>query len=161
MIKKKDKYAALCIVAAQPPQRIALHICPGEAPPYIVAKGECKCLVLAVAYADAAALAAKLLHFVQHELPRPLDAPALPEHLKGALVAGPPYGANAEHARHGRCELAYAPVLGKVVHGFQRKKQVGAAFICIQGLAYLVKARAGALLGQRLFYEKGYLRACG
>ena len=104
---------------------------------------------------DLPAPVAKILHFAQHELPRLPNSTAFSKHLKRTLGAGLPDGADPEDACHRCGELADTAVLCKVVHGFQRKKQVRVGLICIQCFACFIKVRMAAQLIQSLFNEKG------
>lgn len=97
--------------------------------------------------ADAAAPVAKPHHFTQQELLRFSSAPTFAEHLKRALLAGLPNGADAENTGHRCRQLADSSVLGEIVHGFQRKEQMGTALILLYGCADLLEALAGAQFG--------------
>ena len=146
-LKAQHDPAALGVVAAQTAQPMALHVRAGVLLLDLRAKLQRQPRILTVSDPDAAALVAQLLHCVQHELPRFPQAPALLQHLKGALRAGLSHGADAEDAGHCRRQLADAAVLRQIVHGFQRKEQMGTALILLYGCADLLEALAGAQFG--------------
>ena len=160
-LKPQHDPAALGIIAAQSPQRIASHIRRRKALPDPGAELLRERLVLAMTDPDASSPVAEPLQLAQHEMLRLSPSPAFSEHLQRSLGAGLSGGADPKDARHRCREPADPAVLRKVMHGFQGEKQVGASLICLQIFAYLVKAGAGALLGKRFFKKEGDLRSGG
>lgn len=160
-LKAQHDPAALGVIAAQAAQSVALYVRTGKLLLDLRAKLQCQRRILTVPDPDAAALVAQFLHGVQHELPRPPQAAALLQHLKGALRTGLSHGADAEDASHRRRQLADAAILRQIVHGFQREKQMRAGMIRLHRPAHRTKVRAGTHLGQRLFDEQADLRSGG
>ena len=157
-LKAQHNSAALGIIAAQAPQRIALYLYSREAVLNLDAKLQCKGWILTMSDPNAPALAAKPFHVVQHEfLGFPLP-PAFPQHLKGTFRAGLPNGTDTQNAGHGGSQLVNPPILRKVVHGFQGKEQMSALAICLDVPAHIVEVGSGAHRRLRFFYEKRDLR---
>ena len=109
--------------------------------------------------ANASPAVTETFHLLQHGRPRFPQPTAFFKHLEGSFKAGLPQRADAEDARHRRGKLADPSVLGEIVHGFQRKEQMGLVPVCLYRPAHIVEVRAGAQRRQRLFDEEHHFRA--